>query len=108
MAGKELILDFAEYDPDRVIADLDEIRRYNRQRFEMEQLTAIVYTNLERMICVGYKDITPDEFWVRGHMPEFALMPGVVICEVAAQVSSFFAQTLFALGLRGDRLRRHG
>ncbi len=98
MAGKELILDFAEYDPDRVIADLDEIRRYNRQRFEMEQLTAIVYTNLERMICVGYKDITPHEFWVRGHMPEFALMPGVVICEVAAQVSSFFAQRYSLLG----------
>jgi 3-hydroxyacyl-[acyl-carrier-protein] dehydratase len=98
VAGRELILDFSEYDPDRVIADLEEIRKHNRQRFEMEQLTAVVYTNLDRMICAGYKDITPNEFWIRGHMPEFALMPGVVMCEVAAQVSSYFAQRYSLLG----------
>jgi len=27
---------------------------------------------------------------VRGHMPEFALMPGVIMCEVAAQLASYF------------------
>jgi 3-hydroxyacyl-[acyl-carrier-protein] dehydratase len=90
VAGKELIIDFSEYDLDHVIADAEEVRRYNPQRFEMEQLTAVVYEDAVKMRCVGYKDVTEREFWVRGHMPQFALMPGVIICEAAAQLMSYF------------------
>jgi 3-hydroxyacyl-[acyl-carrier-protein] dehydratase len=86
------ILDPSEYDLNRVIAGVEEIRRYNRQRFEMEQLTAIVFEDRQRAICVGYKDLRPDEFWVRGHMPGTPLMPGVIMCEAAAQLASYFAQ----------------
>jgi 3-hydroxyacyl-[acyl-carrier-protein] dehydratase len=89
---RDLILEPDEYDLDHIVADLDEIRRYNPQRFEMEQLTAIVYEDHERQICVGYKDVTDREFWVRGHMPGMPLMPGVVICEAAAQMCSYFTQ----------------
>ena len=90
MPKRALILDPSEYDLSRTIADLDEIRRYNRQRFEMEQLTAIVYEDLERSVCVGYKDLGPGEFWVRGHMPGMPLMPGVIMCEAAAQLASYY------------------
>ena len=92
MPNKDLILDFAAYDLDVVVADIEEIRRYNPQRFEMEQLTAIVYDNVDEGICVGYKDVSHDEFWARGHMPGMPLMPGVVMCEAAAQMCSFHAQ----------------
>ena len=92
MAPRDYIVHPSEYDLDRVIADIHEIRRWNRQRFEMEQLTAIVYENAERGACVGYKDVTRDEFWVRGHFPEAALMPGVLMCEAAAQLSSYYTQ----------------
>lgn len=92
MAKKALILDPSEYDLDQVIADIEEIRRYNRQRFEMEQLTAICHEDPKRHICVGYKDLGPDEFWIRGHMPGTPIMPGVVMCEAAAQMASFFTQ----------------
>jgi 3-hydroxyacyl-[acyl-carrier-protein] dehydratase len=98
VAGKDLILDFSEYDVNHVIADQEEIRRYNLQRFEMEQLTAVVYADADRGICAGYKDLTDREFWVRGHMPIMALMPGVVMCEAAAQLSSYFAQKFDLLG----------
>ena len=98
MAVKDLILDFSEYDVNHVIADQEEIRRYNLQRFEMEQLTAVVYADADRGICAGYKDLTDKEFWVRGHMPIMALMPGVVMCEAAAQLSSYFAQKFDLLG----------
>lgn len=100
MPGKDLILDFSEYDVNHVIADQDEIRRYNLQRFEMEQLTAVVYADVDRGICAGYKDLTDDEFWVRGHMPNVPLMPGVMMCETAAQLSSYFAQKYDLLGCK--------
>jgi len=100
VAGKDLILDFSEYDLDHVIADADEIRRYNPQRFEMEQLTAVVYEDAENIIAVGYNDLADDAFWVRGHMPGMPLMPGVMICESAAQLSSYLVVKLDLLGSR--------
>lgn len=90
VAREDLILDPASIDLDRVIADLDEIRQTNPQRYEMEQLTAIVYDDVEQGICAGYLDIKPDAFWVRGHMPGMPLMPGVLMCEMAAQVSTWY------------------
>ncbi len=95
---KELLLELSEIDFGHVVADLDEIRRYNPQRYEMEQLTAIVFDDYDRKICAGYKDITDDEFWVRGHMPGMPLMPGVLICESAAQMCSYFAHKHRLLG----------
>ena len=91
MVMREPIIAFSEFDLNNVIADRDEIQKYNKQRFEMAQLDAIVYEDVENVVCVGYKDVTHDEFWIRGHMPERPLMPGVIMCEVAAQLSSYFA-----------------
>lgn len=98
MAARELILDPATLDYQNVIADAAEIRKYNPQRFEMEQLTAIVYEDSVRHICAGYKDVSLDEFWVRGHMPNMPLMPGVMMLEAAAQMCSYFSQKYDLLG----------
>ncbi len=92
MPVRNAILDLASIDVNHVVADIDEIRRWNPQRYEMEQISAIVYEDLEQHICVGYKDVRHDEFWVRGHMPNMPLMPGVVMLEAAAQLCSFFTQ----------------
>lgn len=100
MAAKELIIDPATIDFNQVVADIEDIRRYNLQRYEMELLTAIVLEDAERTICVGYKDTTPQDFWVRGHMPGMPLMPGVVMLECAAQLCSYYAQKLDLLGTR--------
>jgi 3-hydroxyacyl-[acyl-carrier-protein] dehydratase len=62
VASKQLILDPSEYDLGRIIAGPEEIRRYNPQRFEMEQLTAIVYDDVQLGYCVGYKDLTERSF----------------------------------------------
>ena len=98
MSVKDLLIDPALLDYDQVVADVDEIRRYNPQRFEMEQLTAVIYEDLEEYACAGYKDIGRDEFWVRGHMPDMPLMPGVIVLEAAAQLCSFFSQKHDLLG----------
>lgn len=113
MPRKDLIVDLDKIDINNVLADAEEIRRYNPQRHEMEQVTAIVYEDREDNICVGYKDVTRDEFWVRGHMPNMPLMPGVIMLEAAAQVCSYFTQKYDLLkasmvgfgGLEGVRFR---
>jgi 3-hydroxyacyl-[acyl-carrier-protein] dehydratase len=88
--AKDLIVDPAMLDFSRAIAGIDEIRKYNPQRHEMEHLTAIVYEDPQRNICVGYKDVTAAEFWVSGHMPGMPLMPGVIMLEAAAQLCSYY------------------
>ena len=89
MPGKDFVVDPQEIDYSNVIADIQAIRLLNPQRDAMEQLTAIVYDDLESGLTVGYKDISAHEFWNSGHMPGAPLMPGVMMCEVAAQVCSF-------------------
>jgi 3-hydroxyacyl-[acyl-carrier-protein] dehydratase len=84
------LIDAESLDTSRVLVDLEGIRRCNPQRFEMEQLTAIILIDVETKLIVGYKDIKPGEFWVRGHMPDYPLLPGVLMCEAAAQLCSFF------------------
>ncbi len=100
MSAQDLILDFDEYDLQNVVADTEAIRRYNPQRFEFEQLTAICLDDLERQICVGFKDQLADSFWIRGHMPQYPLLPGVLILESAAQVCSYFSGKHDLLGTK--------
>lgn len=97
-----LLLDPAGLDLTRVVADREAIRSINPQRFELEQLTAIVLLDREQHLIAGYKDVGTDEFWVRGHMPGYPLLPGVLICEAAAQLCSYY----IVVGglLRGDFL----
>ncbi len=88
----QMIYSLDNIDFDKPVFTLDEIRQVNPQRYEMEQLTAILYVDREGNGVIGYKDITANEFWVRGHMPDFPLMPGVVLCECAAQLAGFYAR----------------
>jgi 3-hydroxyacyl-[acyl-carrier-protein] dehydratase len=88
------LVDPATIDTSRVLADREGIRRFNPQRFEMEQLTAIVLLDEKNKLIIGYKDMEPDEFWIRGHMPDYPLMPGVMMCEAAAQLSSYFCKAI--------------
>lgn len=98
MDKSKFIIDPALLDFENPIADIESIRALNPQRFEMEQLTAILYEDLESNCCAALKEITDQEFWVRGHMPGMPLMPGVVMLEAVAQLSSYFTQKHDLLG----------
>ena len=98
----EPLYDFSQFDYDHPLFGLSEIRKVNPQRHEMEQLTAIVHIDRENDGIVGFKDVTDDEFWIQGHMPGFPLMPGVILCECAAQLAGFYARKFDLLG--GDYL----
>lgn len=92
------LYDLSTIDFSRPVFDIEAIRRVNPQRNQMEQLTAVVHVDTVQHGVVGYKDITEDEFWVPGHMPGFPLMPGVVMCEAAAQLAGFYASKYKLLG----------
>lgn len=92
MATREFLIDPAKINFDQIVADIDSIREVIPQRGSFEHLTAIIVDDFDRHLCVGYKDVGEDEFWVCGHMPGMPLMPGVLMCEAAAQLFSFYIQ----------------
>ncbi len=88
---REFHLDPASLDLNKVMVDQNGIRQVNPQRFEMEQLTAIVHVDPNLHMIAGYKDIGKDEFWARGHLPDYPIFPGALICEAAAQLCSYYS-----------------
>ncbi len=77
----------------------EDIEKENPQRYEMEQLDGIFWYEKESRLILGYRDIRGDDFWVRGHIPERPLMPGVIMIEAAAQLLSFYVKRIF--GIKG-------
>jgi 3-hydroxyacyl-[acyl-carrier-protein] dehydratase len=79
------------------IFDKQEICKFNLQQYEMQQLDGVLWYDKEKFLILGYKDITDNEFWIRGHIPDRPLMPGVIMVEAAAQLSSFFVKKIYEL-----------
>jgi 3-hydroxymyristoyl/3-hydroxydecanoyl-(acyl carrier protein) dehydratase len=88
---KKPYVDFSDFSFDKLAVDREGILAVNPHRFELRLLDGILQISDET--AVGYKDLKDDEFWIRGHFPGRPLMPGVLICECAAQLSSYFAIT---------------
>ena len=63
----------------------------------MQQLDGILWYDREKLLVLAYKDITEDEFWIRGHIPGRPLMPAVIMVEAAAQLSSFFVRHIYEI-----------
>jgi 3-hydroxyacyl-[acyl-carrier-protein] dehydratase len=89
----ETELDLSSFDYANPLIGIEQIRKANPQRFEFEMLTGIVHLDPEKHLIVGFKDLSPNDFWVRGHMPGFPLFPGVLMCEAAAQLLGFYYVT---------------
>ncbi len=91
-----LLFDLSGIDLNRVVADKDDIRKINPQRHEFEQLDGVVYSDPQRRVIVGLRDIKVDEWWARGHLPGRPLFPGVLMIEAAAQLAGYFTKKLLA------------
>jgi len=107
------LVDLSQIDMNAVEDDIEGIRRYNRQRYEMEMLSGIVRFDPANGWVVAYLDTSERDFWVRGHIPGRPIMPGVLICECAAQTCSYYhnrtAGTERFLGFAGmDEVRFRG
>ncbi len=94
-----LLFDYKQLDLTKIEFDHSAIAEVNPQSYEMSQLDGITWYDLDKMMCLGYKDVTDKEFWVRGHIPGRPIMPGVIMIEAAAQLCSFFMRRIY--GLKG-------
>lgn len=90
------ILDPAQLDFKRLVADRAEIERVNPHRHEFSLLDAVLMLDTERAIYAGYHDIRADAFWARGHIPGRPLFPGVLMIEAAAQLASYLYHKVFS------------
>ncbi len=97
----ELLIDLSTKDLTREALNKEQIRKLNPHRHEFEMLDAVVHLDLETSEAIGYHDLKPDAFWVRGHIPGMPLFPGALMIEAAAQLSSICFQLHFPSN--GDR-----
>lgn len=87
------LYDIAHLDLTVEAVPLADVQAVLPQRFEFAQITRIVHIDDAAQTIVGLKQVKGDEFWARGHIPGRPLYPGVLMCEAAAQVATYYYQT---------------
>jgi 3-hydroxyacyl-[acyl-carrier-protein] dehydratase len=91
-----LLFDLSQIDlTARLVFDKEAICKVNPQQFEMQHLDGVLWYDKEKALILGFKDVTANEFWVRGHIPGRPMMPGVIMIEAAAQLTSFFVKEVY-------------
>ncbi len=94
----EPLIDPKDYLNKAILYDRKTIETFVPHRFEFALLDGVYHVDPEKKLAVGFNDAKLDSFWVRGHIPGRAIMPGVLMIEAAAQLCTFHYQHDFAKG----------
>ncbi len=70
----------------------------------MRHVDRVAWIDESCTAAIGIKEVRADEFWVPGHIPGRPLLPGVIMIEAAAQLSS----VLYKLKLEHNQLDWEG
>jgi 3-hydroxyacyl-[acyl-carrier-protein] dehydratase len=87
---QEPLFDPARYDVNKPLFDKEAIRKFNQQRFEMEQLDGVLFHDEEKQMIGGFLRLPSDAWWSRGHFPGHPILPGVLALEGAGQLCSIY------------------
>lgn len=93
-----LLFDISNIDLNQVAVSREKVGEYNPQCGDMRQLDHVIWLNEDASAAVGLKTVRENEFWVPGHIPGRPLLPGVLMIEAAAQLSSVLYRCRFREG----------
>ena len=71
---------------------LDQIKAAIPHREPFLLIDEVVEQSDSRIVC--RKKFTGEEFWYRGHYPDFPITPGVILCEAAMQAGAVLLSKL--------------
>lgn len=83
------LIDFDALDLSREVVPIEGVRQVCQQRGRMEILQGVLHSDLEGRLMVGYRDLTPDDWWAADHVPGRPIFPGVLMIEGAAQLCTY-------------------
>jgi 3-hydroxyacyl-[acyl-carrier-protein] dehydratase len=84
-----LLIDLDRVDVQRVLLSRDEIyERYLPHRHEFMVLDSVCHLDPAGRTIAATVNVSPDAWWVRGHVPGRPLLPGVLMLEMAAQAAA--------------------
>jgi len=88
-----LLIDLDTVDRDSVCLTREQIYALLPHRHEFMVLDGVCRIDLASETILGYADLRTDDWWCRGHVPGRPLLPGVLMLEMAAQLSAVLAKS---------------
>jgi 3-hydroxyacyl-[acyl-carrier-protein] dehydratase len=99
------LIDLQTVDLDQILFTREQIYERLPHRFEFMLLSGVCMLDRKGKRLVAYADISLDDWWVRGHVPDRPVLPGVVMLEMAAHATAVGAKLMAApegfIGLGG-------
>ncbi len=89
-----LLMDMDTIDLAQVCLRQEEIYEYLPHRHEFMLLEGVCHLDRDAQHMIAYRDIRPDDWWFKGHVPGRPLLPGVLMLEMAAQTSALLSKVV--------------
>ena len=86
-------IDLESLDTEKLLADRAAVYKVCPHRHEFQMLDGILMLDRREGLIAAVKNIRPDEFWIRGHIPGRPIFPGVLMIESAAHMVSYYVGT---------------